>query len=80
MLKVYFSMQEEDLIEHSNVKCHVFTFQYAQRKILLNILIPSTMYLHPQSTCCALCNLSTDLISILSILISTLMPSVVRLH
>jgi hypothetical protein len=43
-----FSMQEEDIIEETHDKCHVFTSQYptSKRKIILSILMASVMCLH----------------------------------
>ena len=42
MMVLCFSMQGEDIIKHTNGKCHVFTFQYACKSMtLLNILMSS---------------------------------------
>ena len=44
MIVIRFGMQGEDVIEHTNGKCHVFTFQYA--RVFLNILMPSVSCVH----------------------------------
>ena len=38
-----FGIQGEDIFECTNGKCHVFTFLYAKRKILLSIQMASVI-------------------------------------
>ena len=41
-----FSMQEEDIHEDTNIKCHAFTFQYCKRNITLKTLLPNIICVH----------------------------------
>jgi hypothetical protein len=53
---VQFSMQEEDIHENTNGKCHAFTFQYCKRNITLKTTLPSIIRVHFQSTNTQFCN------------------------
>ena len=46
MIILCFSIQGEDILEHANDKCHVFTFFVCKRKMFLSILMPSVICLH----------------------------------
>jgi hypothetical protein len=47
MIVLRFSMQKEGIFyEHTNYKCHVFTFEYARGNILLSILMTSVIRVH----------------------------------
>ena len=41
MLVLCFSMQIEDIIDHTNGECHVLCYSLQKEKIFLSILMPS---------------------------------------
>ena len=45
MIVLHFNMQGEDIMEHTNDKCHVLTFSCA-RETFFSILMPSVICVH----------------------------------
>jgi hypothetical protein len=62
MIILRFSMQEEDLVEHTNGKCYVLAFQYARGKMFLSTVMPSIICVHFSQVCRPLCNISRHLV------------------
>ena len=46
MVVLHSSMKREDIIEHTNGKCHVFAFLVCKRKIFLSILMSGVICVH----------------------------------
>jgi hypothetical protein len=61
---VHFSMQEEDIIEHTNGKCHVFTLMINELTIMYPKHRPHNIIAHTNA----------------KIVGSALMPNVMKLH
>ena len=69
MIILYFSMQEEDTMEHTNDKCHVYTFSM-QEEDTFEYIDAQHHLCTLLSTCRPLCDIAIHLITHLNILMS----------
>ena len=74
MIVLRFNMQGEDIMEHTNGKCHMFTFQNARGDIIEHT--NANCHLQLQSTCRPMCNIGMHLMTLLN----KLMPRYWKSH
>ena len=67
MVVLHFSMQGEDINEHTNGKCHVLTFQVARGKYFGSTLRSSVIFVHFSQIVDLFCNIGIHLITLLNI-------------